>query len=75
MREERKKENQGKQKLFFYINKTDLIRKKKLKLIIIIRHEVYEMLHIAIGIEKVNKNYYEQLYANEFENLGEMDKY
>lgn len=33
------------------------------------------MLHIAIGIEKVNKKYYEQLYANEFENLGEMDKY
>ena len=30
---------------------------------------------ITIEIQRIVRNYYKQLYANRFENLGEMDKF
>lgn len=29
----------------------------------------------VLGTERIRKEYYEQLYNNQFDNLGEMDKF
>ena len=68
--------------LFFEkINKIDkpltrLIKKKRERTQINkIRNEKGEIPADTTEIQRIVRNYYEQLYTNKFENLGEMDKF
>ena len=73
--------NESRSCFFEKINKIDkplsrLIKKKREKnQINTIRNERREKTTDTIEIQRIVRNYYEELYAKKFENLGEMDTF
>ena len=73
--------NKSRSLFFENINKIDkpltrLIKKKRERTQINkIRNERGEMTTDPTEIERIVRNYYKQLYAKKFKNLGEMDKF
>ena len=74
-----KRQNESRSWFFEKINKIDkplssLIKKKRGRIQInTIRNERVEITTHTTEIQRIVKNYYEELYAKKFENLGEMD--
>ena len=73
--------NESKSSFFEKINKIDkplsrLIKKKRERIQIkTIRNERREITIDIMEIQRIVRNYYKELYAKKFENLGEMDKF
>ena len=72
--------NESRRWFFEKINKIDnplsrLIKKKREKTQKIIRNERGETTTHTIEIQRTVRNYYEELYAKKFENLGEFHKF
>ena len=73
--------NESRSWFFETINKLDkplskLIKKKRERTQInTIRNERGEITIDTKEIQRIVRNYYEELYAKKFENLGEMDKF
>ena len=73
--------NESRSWFFEKINKIDkplsrLIKKKRERIQInTIRNETGEITTDTTEINRILRNYYKELYAKKFENLGEMDKF
>ena len=73
--------NKSRSWLFEKVNKTnkpltELIKKKRERIQINrIRNERGEITTDTTEIQRIVRNYYKELYAKTFENLGEMDKF
>ena len=80
MKETIAKINKTKSWFFEKINKTDkplarLIKKKKKIQINRIRNEKGEVTTDTSEIQRIKRDYYKQLYANNMDNLEEMDRF
>ena len=58
-----------------YQNQTKIIHKKRKNLINTIRNEKGEVTTDNAEIQRIRKDYYEQLYGNKMDNLEEMDTF
>ena len=73
--ETRAKINKTKSRFFEKINMLQSSREKKKTQINKIRNEKREVTADNTEIQRIIKDYYEQLYANNMDNLEEMDKH